>query len=337
MGNPLMGTNVATLPGAGQAVAAPRYRGVVLEGMDDSLRMAKVIVASGMAPKSYFTNANVDPVAAVFTAMQLGAEIGLTPMAAVQNIAVINGKPGLYGPAMLAVVEASGLLKSIDEGVEGEGDARHGYCVVERVGRKPKRVEFFVTDAKRAKLISKPGPWSEYPDRMLMARARSFALRDVFPDVLLGLAHSAEELGDIAMDAPAIEHRPAPAPPPPPPPPPAISKGNITVSHDGRAVGFPRTREGIAKALDHIAAGGAALVMQNNDLLDKIATMEVFAERVADIRGRAAAELAPAEEWPGQHAGAEPPEPDEWTDAIAILRGDRPASMTDAEASGLPE
>lgn len=330
-----MSTNVATLPGAGQAVTAPRYRGVVLEGMDDSLRMAKVIVASGMAPKSYFTNANVDPVAAVFTAMQLGAEIGLTPMAAVQNIAVINGKPGLYGPAMLAVVEASGLLKSIDEGVEGEGDARHGYCVVERVGRKPKRVEFSAADAKRAKLINKPGPWSEYPDRMLVARARSFALRDVFPDVLLGLAHSAEELGDIAGDtpAPAIDHRPPPAPPPPP----AISKAKITVLHDGRAVAFDRSRDGIAKALDHIASGGAALVMENNDLLDKIAGMEVFAERVADIRGRAAEELAPAEEWPGQHAGAEPPEPDEWTDAIAILRGARPPGMTDAEASNLPE
>ena len=328
-----MSTSLVNLP----PPPAP-YRGVVPQSMDDSLRVAKVIVASGMAPKSYFANANVDPVAAVWTAMQLGAEIGLSPMAAVQNIAVINGKPGLYGTGMLAVVESSRLLASIAEGVEGEGDARHGWCEVQRVGRDRRRYEFSMSDAKRARLAGKSGPWTEYPDRMLLSRARSFALRDNFADVLLGLAHSAEELMD-APPAPAIEHEPAPAPAPPPPG--TISKSQIVVMDDGVPVRFARSREGVGAALDHIAAEGARGVMENIELLDKIATMEVFAERVADIRARAAEELKPAEEWPGQHAGAEPPEPepesDPWADAVAALRGARPADMSEAEASNLPE
>lgn len=134
---------------------------------------------------------------------------------------------------------------------------------------------------------------------------------------------------------PAIAHHPAP----PPPPPPAVTKSQIVVMDDGVPVRFERSRGGIAAALDHIAAGGARAVMGNFELLDKIATMEVFAERVADIRAAAAVELAPPEEWPGQHAGAEPPEEDEDGAAriMAVLRGDRPADMTEAEAAGLPE
>ncbi|MBX7147365.1 MAG: hypothetical protein K1X44_08690, partial [Alphaproteobacteria bacterium] len=49
------------------------------------------------------------------------------------------------------------------------------------------------------------GPWTQYPDRMLQMRARSFALRDVFPDILLGLSYAVEELKDIT---PAEEVKP---------------------------------------------------------------------------------------------------------------------------------
>jgi hypothetical protein len=338
-----MSTSVAPFQPVATAPAPARESPT--DNLDKSLRVAKVIVAGGMAPKSYFTNANVDPVAAVWTAMQLGHEIGLSPMASVQNIAVINGKPGLYGTGMLAVVESSRLLAAIAEGVEGEGDARRGWCEVQRIGRERRRYEFSMGDAKRARLTGKQGPWQDYPDRMLLSRARSFALRDNFADVLLGLAHSAEELMDIPPEAPALEHRPAPPPPAPPPsPPPAPARAPITVREGGTITEYPRTKAGIAQALDLIASGGAVLTMENADLLSKIGAMDDFRERVGLIRAAAARELNTFDSLPGEAVGAEAPEQpepgaegDQWSEAIAVLRGARPAGMTEAEAAGLPE
>jgi hypothetical protein len=50
-------------------------------------------------------------------------------------------------------------------------------------------------DAKAAGLMGKQGPWTNYPKRMRQMRARGFAVRDVFPDVLKGIP-VAEELMD---------------------------------------------------------------------------------------------------------------------------------------------
>jgi hypothetical protein len=71
-------------------------------------------------------------------------------------------------------------------------------------------VQFSVADAKRAGLWGKSGPWTQYPRRMLQLRARGFALRDAFPDVLKGLV-TAEEAQDYPQASPPAE-APAPAP-----------------------------------------------------------------------------------------------------------------------------
>jgi hypothetical protein len=56
-----------------------------------------------------------------------------------------------------------------------------------------------MSDAKRAKLVGKPGPWSEYPTRMLRFRARGYVLRDLCGDVLKGL-RTVEEARDIPAE-----------------------------------------------------------------------------------------------------------------------------------------
>jgi hypothetical protein len=72
-------------------------------------------------------------------------------------------------------------------------------CVAKRKGRKPVTARFSVEDAKRAGLWGKQGPWSAYPKRMMQMRARGFALRDAFPDVLKGMI-TAEEAQDYPSD-----------------------------------------------------------------------------------------------------------------------------------------
>jgi hypothetical protein len=72
--------------------------------------------------------------------------------------------------------------------------------VAKRKGRKPVTAKFSVEDAKRAGLWGKQGPWQAYPKRMMQMRARGFALRDAFPDVLKGLI-TAEEAQDYPDEA----------------------------------------------------------------------------------------------------------------------------------------
>lgn len=165
-------------------------RGLVLRNLDDMFRFANGVVKSGLAPSSFKTPE------AVMIAIQYGAEVGLSPMQSLQSLAVINGKPSLYGDALPALAWGSGLLEGLQETIEGDGDTRTARCLLVRKGASiPIIRTFSVADAKKASLWGKSGPWSSYPDRMLAMRARAFAFRDGFADVLRGL-HVSEEVAD---------------------------------------------------------------------------------------------------------------------------------------------
>jgi hypothetical protein len=93
------------------------------------------------------------------------------------------------------------VCEDVEEYFEGEGTPNPiAVCVAKRKGRKPVVAKFSVEDAKRAGLWAKQGPWSAYPKRMMQMRARGFALRDAFPDVLKGLI-TAEEAQDYPDEA----------------------------------------------------------------------------------------------------------------------------------------
>lgn len=166
--------------------------------MDEAMRFAKMLSESTMVPKEYHGKP-----ANVLIAIQWGYEVGLGPLQAIQNIAVINGRPAIWGDAALALVRGHPACAAITEGVEGGGDARVGFCEVTRRGEVTQRRTFSVADAKKAGLWGKPGPWQNYPDRMLQLRARGFAIRDVFPDALRGVVTREE-----AEDTPEPRHAP---------------------------------------------------------------------------------------------------------------------------------
>jgi hypothetical protein len=126
-------------------------------------------------------------------------------MQSLQSIACINGRPSVWGDAALALVIGSPVCEYVRETVDGEGDAMVATCEAKRRGyEKASVVRFSVADAKKAGLWGKTGPWTQYSRRMLQMRARGFALRDAFPDVLRGLV-TAEEAQDYPHAEPARE------------------------------------------------------------------------------------------------------------------------------------
>ena len=170
-------------------------QGVQLASLEDAFRFANAVAASGFAPRG------MEKPEAILVAIQLGAELGLTPMSALQNIAVINGRPAIYGDAALALVRSSGLLEVFREEEIGEAgkDTQGVKVTAKRKGFDEASETFTVADAKLAKLWAKSGPWTDYPKRMLKFRARGFILRDLFGDVLKGL-RTLEEVRDTPAE-----------------------------------------------------------------------------------------------------------------------------------------
>jgi len=178
------------------ALTTTNRQGFAPATITEAIQFSEMLASSAMVPKAYQGKPQD-----IMVCVQWGYEIGLAPMQALQNIAVINGKPSVYGDAAMALVQASPVCEDVEEYFEGEGTPNPvAVCVAQRKGRKPVVAKFSVEDAKRAGLWGKQGPWQAYPKRMMQMRARGFALRDAFPDVLKGLI-TAEEAQDYPDEA----------------------------------------------------------------------------------------------------------------------------------------
>jgi hypothetical protein len=195
--------------------------------MTEAMEFAKMMAGSEIVPKDYKGKPGD-----ILVAVAMGNEVGFKPLQSLQSIACINGRPSIWGDGALALVRKSGLLEEHDE-----DDAtialknKIGRCRVKRKGSPPCPKDpkdpagrclnqkanvaaacccqrtFSLDDANRAGLIVRAeggndakgkGPWITYPGRMLMMRARSWAIRDTFPDVLKGLQVT-EEVQDYEV------------------------------------------------------------------------------------------------------------------------------------------
>jgi hypothetical protein len=169
----------------------------------EAMEFSKLIANSNFVPMEYRGKPGD-----ILVCLQMGAELGLSPLSALQSISVINGKPSVWGDGAIALVQASGLMEDHEEGVEGEGDERYGYCRMVRRGRAtPYLKRFSIADAKRAGLWGR-NVWKGYPDVMLVARARSACMRAAFPDVLKGVITREEAADYPPEDEQAKEARP---------------------------------------------------------------------------------------------------------------------------------
>lgn len=206
-----------------------RPQPIIPRGFSDVAAIAEIVINSGTAPKGM----NRD---SCMVAIMHGLEVGLTPMAALQRIAVVNGRPTIWGDGAIGLVRASGLCEYVKEWVENEGTgAAIAYCETKRRSEQEKVTRSFsVADAQKANLWGKGGPWQQYPSRMLQMRARAFCLRDVYADVLGGLSFR-EEVEDTHSNLTAQQSQSSLQNLAPPklsaiqPPPVEPAKGNVII------------------------------------------------------------------------------------------------------------
>lgn len=150
------------------------------------MEMARELVASGLLPKG------IDKPAAALAVIQKGREIGIPPMYALSNIGIINGRPVVGAEVMLAMV----YRDHGDQAIQFEETSSERCSVVYKRKSWPqaRHFEWTTEDAKKAGLLGKGGPWSQYPGAMLRARCISAVARLAFPDSLGGM-YTPEELG----------------------------------------------------------------------------------------------------------------------------------------------
>jgi len=177
--------------------------GIVISDLQEELNICKTLVEAKMVP------ASLDSPQKLFAARQLCRELGLPVVAAIRQVYVINGSPSLWGDTPLALVRQSKLLESIREYLIDKDykeisianknlDTPHiaAVCTVKRKDSEPKEFFFTVEQAKKAGMGGGP-VWAKYPTRMLQMKARGLALKNEFPDVLMGVAIAEYDYDEI--------------------------------------------------------------------------------------------------------------------------------------------
>ena len=175
-----------------------------IDDMGQCYRLAKHYISAGMVPRGLLGSNNKETEGRVAVAIEFGKQYRWSPIQSLQAVLVVSGRPCLWGDGPLSLVLNSGKMLDYSATVEGTGDDR--VCVFKAVRKAignadpiTREVRFGVADAKRAGLWGKSGPWSNYPERMMLYRARAFCLRDLFADVLAGIG-IAEEHDEYAID-----------------------------------------------------------------------------------------------------------------------------------------
>lgn len=169
----------------------------VPQTFNEQMHFAEVISqAKGMLPRAYEGNP-----ANVLVAVQYGASLGIEPMAALQNIDVIQGAPTLSAKAVAALVRANGHKLWMTEDEQNMAAT----CTIVRNDDKehPVTVTRDKAWAQRMGLLTKDN-YKKQPTTMLMWRAVTACANRACPELFLGLggAYTADELHDMDDMAP---------------------------------------------------------------------------------------------------------------------------------------
>lgn len=167
------------------------------------MEQAKMLASSALVPNN-FRGKPGDIMVAALT----GRELGMGPIASLQYVIVINGKPTLNAEGRVALIRKRG------HSITGSSTPERAVVTGRRADTGDEiTVEWTIQMANRAGLV-KNGPWKQYPEAMLWARAVSQLSRMLFADVFLGVSYDPSEIEDMdggsnVVPLPSVEQRPA--------------------------------------------------------------------------------------------------------------------------------
>lgn len=171
------------------------------DSMAPAAVQARIAYAKNLAASSLLPDAYRQQPANVLLAIEYGQSLGIKPIAALNGINVIKGKPTMSADLMASVVRKAGhKLRVRQEGMSVRAQlirADDPEFIYEAVWDEAR--------ARRAQLWGQRGPWSLYPEQMLRSRAITEVCRQGASDCLYGVVYSPEEIGGEGLD-PSVEN-----------------------------------------------------------------------------------------------------------------------------------
>lgn len=144
---------------------------------------------------------SVANVAQAIVKIQMGRELGIPPMRAMQSIYIVHGNITMNGTLLGALIKQSGRYTYRVTRMDNNA------CTIDFYEISPSggdynlvgQSTFSIEDAQRAGLHTKDN-WRNYPRNMLFNRAISNGARWYCPDIFIGPIYTPDEM-DMAVDA----------------------------------------------------------------------------------------------------------------------------------------
>lgn len=163
---------------------------------DKMMAMAEFLSKSTIIPVSYQNRPEN-----ILICVDLASRMGLSPLAVMQNLYVIQGKPSFSGQAIASLIRSSGQFTNVEVNFTGkEGTDDWGcYITAERNGKQLKGATVTMKMAHAEGWSKRAGSkWITMPEIMMTYRAFTFFGRQFAPELMMGL-HAIEELEDVGL------------------------------------------------------------------------------------------------------------------------------------------
>jgi hypothetical protein len=159
-----------------------------------AFQMAQGLSQSTLVPMAFQNNPSN-----CLIALEQSNRLNISPMAVMQNLYIVQGKPSFSSSFIIGLINASGKYDMELQFDEEEKDGKPYACTcwTELNGRKVTGIKITMEMAEKEGWLRKNGSkWQTMPQVMLRYRAASFFARMNCPELSIGL-YSKEELDDF--------------------------------------------------------------------------------------------------------------------------------------------
>lgn len=160
-------------------------------------QMAQGLAQSTLVPQTFQNNPSN-----CLIALEQSNRLGISPMAVMQNLYIVQGKPSFSSSFVIGLINASGKYDMELQFDEEEKDGKPYACTCWTTldGRKVNGIKITMDMADKEGWSKKNGSkWVTMPQVMLRYRAASFFARMNCPELSIGL-YTKEELDDFSSD-----------------------------------------------------------------------------------------------------------------------------------------